>query len=126
MKPSMIRDHRIDPAHETRGQADHHADHGRQRGDGEPHDQRDAGAVDHARVHVAAEQVGTEPELFARRAGAVDGRERGGVHRAQPGRADRHQEQQQEQPAAHRRGRVALEKTGNIAHQYLILGSKAR
>ncbi len=79
-------------------------------GDGEAHDERDAGPVDDARVDVAAEHVGPEPELRGRATSALRRRERRGVDRSEEGREHRHQHQQHEQKPTQGNGRVAAHK----------------
>ena len=97
-------DDRIEPAHEARDQADRKPQHrARRRATAKPTTQRDARAVDHARVDVAAQHVGAEPVSPPTARAAADRRQRGGIDGAEPGREDRHEHHEAEQDAADRR-----------------------
>ena len=71
--------------------------------------------IEHARIDVAAEHVGAEPESRRRRAGALGGRERGRIDRAEIGREDRDQDQDQQQRAADRDGGMAAQEADEAA-----------
>jgi hypothetical protein len=71
--------------------------------------------VQHARIDIAAQQVGAEPVIRGRQAGPLGRRERGGVDGAEPRRKNPDQDETQQQSAADRDRRMAAQESKHAA-----------
>ena len=103
----------VRPAHEAGEKSNGETRHRGHDGDREPDQQRDARAIEHTRVDVAAEHIRSEPELCGGIGKAPRRSERGGVHGAHKGGDDGDQKHEAEQGPAKGNRRVAITKAGD-------------
>src|SRR5216683_143462 len=105
----------VGEADETGEEAEGDADRGTEQGDRDSDDQRDPRAIDDPAIDVAAEHVGAEPIAARRRAQPANRRQRLRIDGAEPGREDRHQDEQREEDGAGHRRRMATEDVVQLA-----------